>query len=403
MNFKNQSMAGKREIRNLRLVNLTKVIVALILFPMIHSCRQAESPFVKEINLSTDTHKRILKLSQIADSVKYIRLSTTPDSYLGEITKAIVTSNNIIISDRYTNSICVYDINGTFHNKIGSLGSETGQYTFIGDICFDESTGKVFIHGNPDKILGYSLDNKYLGSFGLAEYFVCYTYFSQGRFITYISYPNTYDKRQSSCIVVDENGRIVKSLLRQRHSFGKIKIGPFSNTYKMQDTICFWEAIDDVVYGVTDKLEIIPRFVLNLGSERISKKAFKTRESLNTAIREGATTLVSFVETSKFIIFNLVKNKFKKVCFYNKVDGSVFDIDYANGILFNDLDQGPNFQLIEQINQNTLLCILFPHEINSWRKSFLKIPGQEIHPLEKITNGISEMDNPVLVIINLKR
>ncbi|MFA5816187.1 MAG: 6-bladed beta-propeller, partial [Bacteroidales bacterium] len=95
----------------MRLDHLTKVFVALILFPMIHSCRQDESPLVKEIDLSIETNKRFVNLSQIADSVRYIRLATTSDSYLGEITKAIVTSNNIIVSDRYTNSIFVYDIN----------------------------------------------------------------------------------------------------------------------------------------------------------------------------------------------------------------------------------------------------------------------------------------------------
>ena len=65
------------------------------------------------------------KLSQIVDTVLYVRLETTSNSLLGEVSKIKVHNNKLFILDRrVAQALFCFDMNGNFNFKIEKGGSK---------------------------------------------------------------------------------------------------------------------------------------------------------------------------------------------------------------------------------------------------------------------------------------
>ena len=92
-----------------------KIILSILLFTFIYtSCKQTDikGEFCPDLLVeSVDT----LYYSTFVDSIKYIHLETSEECLIGEISDAILTSNNIFIFDKYKQVIWIFGKHSVNH------------------------------------------------------------------------------------------------------------------------------------------------------------------------------------------------------------------------------------------------------------------------------------------------
>jgi hypothetical protein len=394
---------GKILVYNI-LNNSPKYLFIIVMSLTISACSNHVKP-IKQVPIIDFENSRIdhtLFLSQIADSIKYVQLESGSDSYIGEISEAFLLSDKIVIVDKYTNSVVYFTRNGEFITKIETFGHKETKYSIINDVDFDSTMNTIYIQSK-DSIYKFSADCVKCQAIGLNGILIRNTFFVNDHFVTFVSYPNTYNKLHSSCLVLNNHGRLEKTLLPQLHPFGRLKIGPFSNAYKISDTISFWQGISDTIYGVTKDFDVVPRYVMKFDKKRLPNKAYKSIETLNKSIRQGATTLITFYEANSFFIFNVVKEGQKRYYYYDKSTENCFELKDNKEFLINDIDSGPNIQNIIQIRDNLMLAVIFPSELNVWLGKEANNKERISKFLPQILNDLSDKDNPLISLIYLKK
>ena len=106
--------------------------------------------------------EREVKLSEIADSVTYIRLETTDNGLVKYFKASLMrrTSKYYIFGEMQ--NVIQFTRNGKFVRNIGRRGQGPGEYNYIRQVDVDEKTGKVYIYSNR-RIHVYDLETgKYL-------------------------------------------------------------------------------------------------------------------------------------------------------------------------------------------------------------------------------------------------
>jgi hypothetical protein len=113
--------------------------------------------------------------SQIFENFKVIVLETNNNSVIGSVSSVRFCNDHIIVLDNNTsNSVFVFDINGKFIRKIGSIGKGPGEFITPYAISTDESKNEIAIY---DAILNriqlYSLSGTFIKSIQLDQTFGC--------------------------------------------------------------------------------------------------------------------------------------------------------------------------------------------------------------------------------------
>jgi hypothetical protein len=110
-----------------------------------------------------------MNTSQLFKQVTPIILEVTPNSLLRGIDRMYATNELLIIMDRSTYSVFVFNREGKFLRKIGSRGQGPGEYVSVSDFCVDTVNKTIYLSDyNARKIHHYDLySGKYLQSIKL--------------------------------------------------------------------------------------------------------------------------------------------------------------------------------------------------------------------------------------------
>jgi len=87
-----------------------------------------------------------IKLSELFASVTPIVLETTKESLIGNISKAVITPEYIIVFDAsVAKALFLFRKDGTFLHKFGRVGNGPGEYSHIASFCYDNATGTIYM------------------------------------------------------------------------------------------------------------------------------------------------------------------------------------------------------------------------------------------------------------------
>ena len=152
------------------------------------------------------TGEKTLNVSVFADTVVYIPLETTAESFIGHIEQLWMNDSLILISD-LNQGLLLFDRDGAFIRKIGKNGRGPGEYLSIfafdvlGDTVYVSSTGR-------SGFLKYGFDGSFLGEIKLDYQPVYFGFTVDQRFVDYdyengkiYNYNNGFD--QPDTIVVE--------------------------------------------------------------------------------------------------------------------------------------------------------------------------------------------------------
>lgn len=136
----------------------TTSIFLMILF-LGYSCKDNSKTLLKEYNIN---------ISHVSDSLQsaiksytILRLDNQPEAYIPFISKFILADQYLLFKNESKQSIIIYDKSGKYINSISKKGRGPGEYLYISDFMFDETTRDITICDN-DRLKKYSFNGDFI-------------------------------------------------------------------------------------------------------------------------------------------------------------------------------------------------------------------------------------------------
>ena len=84
------------------------------------------------------TENSPIRLSEVADSIRYIPLETSDSCLVGSVDKMLRTAKGeyILVDKEKSRAIYVFDAAGHFLNRIGKCGKGPAEYSMIEDVTY---------------------------------------------------------------------------------------------------------------------------------------------------------------------------------------------------------------------------------------------------------------------------
>lgn len=384
----------------MHLKNLFKIILALLI---LNSCKPSGNEYYTFDPRALKENE--ITLSDIADNVTYLPL---PNNFpISKANKFTFTDQLIYLwSDQ---GILVFNREENQLRNIGSKGRGPGEYLLSSFFSVDEETGKVYVLDQGDIVKIYSKEGEFLKSIPLQNFgsFASINFFESTLLVTYAF---QFGGSLYSCVIFDTSGNVIKKREIGIPAFSSI-FNASRHTYKYGNNVYYWNNYIDTVFSVLPDLSIEPSFFISPGEHRIPK----TRNiPLNPY--EKYLILENIFETGRYLI---IQYYFRKpiLLLYDKYDKESFliNLEYeqntnARGIE-NDLDAGPKFlpdQYISENGREYLVRVIDPLNIKTivssdeFKLSEPKYQDKK-RVLEKLANNLKEDDNPVLMMVRLKK
>jgi hypothetical protein len=397
-------------------------------------------------NISIDIEKNINNLEEIylsdyCKSIKYVVLENRKDLPLAWISQIDFNGNKILVTDM--KNCLLYNSEGRFINKIGSQGRGPGEYEYVVGQGFIQP-GCMFIHDIFD-MLEYTESGLYIRKHKIFfmsnndenEPVNSFLVIDDSLFFGHVS--NTTGEAKLKAVLKSKNGAIVKTFKnyvlfkRKQPVFSGFE--DFAHIYRFNGSVFYKEFYNDTLFRLDKGLKLVPEYNFYLGKY---KEPLSTRELVQLGLRMQPYiyiwnvfqtkdlmflvtdftgrfpvtrrtprtimgTITSMYNTTK--ILGVFDRKTKTLTFSSPTctDNPLF----TSG-LYNDIDGGPKFMPVKQINDSTMVMWIKPEELiahiasDDFRKSVPKYPEKK-KALEEMVNRLTILDNPVLMYVTFKK
>jgi hypothetical protein len=426
-------------------INLKVIGISVLL--MFSTCilGQKKLNSLPQINIGANVkNMQKIYLSQFTNNLKYIPLEFSQDNPIGVIYSITFSEKYILINDSKT--CLLFDIEGHFIRSIGKRGRGPGEYQLL--ICSRLYKDRIYLQSIFD-LFEYKTDgtfvrkikNRFMFNNSTYQYTRNWIIINDSLFFSHM--PNPTGNIQYKALLTNNDGEIIK-LFTNHILFYREKAITISDDnahiYKFDKMIYFKEYYNDTLFYLDCQYELIPEYVFNLGKY---KEPLSGREK---PLAEWGKSQLNFIfipnvfQTDKYLF---IKCQFgdhfpaKKLTSQTVTlpDGNVYtkwyNTTYALGIyniqtktisfceptstdnplftsgIYNDIDAGPRFFPDMQVNDSTLVMWLKPSDlINHIKTSEFKnnVPKYLNYKkqLEDLTNNLSDLDNPVLMLVTFK-
>lgn len=375
----------------------------LILIILTTSCKSQNNGLFEFDPRSPDENK--ITLAEIADDISYIPLDNSFP--IGLIYDNLKLVNNTIYLSSKDIGILKFNRNGKLLTKIGSIGRGPGEYTYFKYFIVDENTGTIYVEDSGNIVKVYSGRGSFLRRFSLKEYGGSLDALDSNDSKLFASYNLQFGDAKFEWIIFDTIGNLIKKKERT--------IPPFNSnwlegggTYIFDHKISYWNQYVDTVFSILSDLSLNPSFTFIPGEHRLPKSNIIDPKKLKQYMH-----IYKIFETSRFIVIEYFYER-RYFVLINKKNRKSF-ITYLesddNGGILNDLDGGMKFlpkSYFVENGQEYMIGLLNPYQIKArvvsseFKNSTPKYPEKE-KELEKLTNNLKETDNPVLMLVRLKK
>ena len=286
---------------------IIKPINSIIIGLSILSCGNSQTlsgdySSVETITIDIEDH-RFVSLDNIVEKVDFVRLETTEDCIIGDISHLFFVDNKIIVADQLTSqSIFVFDINGKFLNRVSHLGNGPHEYLDITDVDVTPS-GLIVIKDNvKDKLLFFEPNGKFVkeridieGGMDLAfidEHSIA--------FDTFTSHAPTKEKFKGASLAVCDGDNNIQYLFGENIAEENVfNVRRPECLYRYGNKAYFAPHWDKNIYEVTTD-SIIAKYRLEFLPDDVLNYKFKTSDELNTLMKDYPFFNGSFIEMQDY-------------------------------------------------------------------------------------------------------
>lgn len=353
-----------------------------------------------------------IALSEISDEVTYIPLSNSIP--LEVISSNIYFGNNTIYFPSRDIGILAFTREGKFIGKIGSIGRGPGEYITYTRFCIDEKSGRVYVADIKNVIKVFSRTGQLLRSFPLTDYGDIIENIKFYNFKIFIQYGIQFKNANYEWIFCDTIGNVIKKQIRHLPIF-TTNWGGGNFTYMFENQISYYNPFTDTVFSVLPDLTEKPSFKISPGEHRKPRSNLSVEQIMS----EKYMDLTNIFETNRYfvIIYNYSKKHYlalidkhtqKPYLIYFEHDDTG---EHATSGIENDFDGGSWFFPVSYFTERGreyMVGLQDPYQIkkrvasDEFKKSTPKYPEKK-KELEKLANSLKETDNPVLIMVKLKK
>ncbi|WP_162174241.1 6-bladed beta-propeller [Flavobacterium daejeonense] len=316
---------------------------------------------------------------------KYVKLEINDDCILGNIKKIILDGNKLYILDtKAVKAVCVFDTNGKFLNKIGTIGKGPGEYQTPIDFYIDKKNGAVIILDLfLKKTISYDFTGKYLMQNNLPFNCISIEKFEKHYLLKAATSGGIETAKKRYKFQNWDEKQITNKFL----AIPKNQQGDFSLSnplIRFGNKITYSEAFNDTIYRFADGVynsKIYVDFGIKKLPEKISNLSLADKiQAVSSKTLDYRLFINNNFETNRFIYFTFLSKEGKSNCIHDLVKNKTY--------IFNQLITFNNKPIETTItgtaDNNTVYTIIDP--------------SSEIAKEFKIGN----LDNPGLLLFKVK-
>lgn len=427
-----------------RILKLVWIIGILLLAYCTNDQKRTQALEVLDIEGSIGKME-VWNLSQFASSIRYVTLETKIENYLSYIKDYREVDKNLIIIN--LKQCLLFDNDGKFVRQIGIPGRGPGEYQFIDRVGVINDS--ILTIQNLYDLINYRFDgsvvNQQKNFFRLNdsndEYIQNWIILDDSLYFGHL--PNTTGLIDNKALIFNQTRVIKKSyknyILFKREKTVASGFEDFAHIYPFDKKIYYKEFYNDTMFVLNDDLNLIPKYVFNLGkfAEPTSERAklpsqdnkmfeflyiwevFQTDNNLFISCQFGdhfpakrLTPRIVNLPDGRSVTLTRNTNRALGVFDKNSRILSFCQPTSSDNTLFtsgfyNDIDGGPRFYPTKQVNDSTMLMWInaedFLKHISSddFKNSTPKYPEKK-KQLEELAKNVTVFDNPILMYVTFK-
>lgn len=375
----------------------------LILIFLLVSCKSHQNSLYEFDPKALEENK--ITLAEIADDILYIPLDNSLQ--IGMIYKFKMINNSIYLSSKDI-GIMVFNIEGQILRSIGSVGRGPGEYSYFKNFSIDVKTGTIYVEDRSSNIKVYSSSGSFLRSFSLRDYGGDLDAIELHDSKLFASYFLQFGDSKFAWLILDTLGNIIKKKERNIPAFSSNWLEG-GGAYVFNHNISFWNQYVDTVYSISPELKYLASFIFSPGEHRLPKadivdpfKQLKLYMHIEQIFETSRFLVIRYFFKKRALVL-IDKNNRKSFLTYLGSDD--------NCGIFNDLDGGPMFLPESYFLENGreyMIGLISPYQIRTrlvgteFKNSTSKYPEKK-KEFVKLANSLKETDNPVLMIVRLKK
>lgn len=381
--------------------DLTYLLCCVFVFSFLYSCSEKETTTTLEtinIDYNNEVNVENSLTTNYFKSRKLIKLETTKESLISNISRLIVFDNYYFIFDQDTKSIYKFNEFGKYISKINRIGKGPGQYLKISDFTIDTKEKQIILLSNtPNDLMYFDLDFNFIKQTKNTEY---YSYISTDQSSMYLI--NSLAKYDGNYISINHGDKHNEFLPVESFIKDKVFYSQRPNIIK-SDHIYFFKVYDNIVYEVAEN-NVLPKYQIEFGEKAVGQNLIEENELMNIfqiCSKEGLICRINdFREGDHYLTFGMWP--FNKIVIYNKKEkiGQLFSTFYdpVTGLYLSEIigydGIGDDMMFLvrpEQFINNVL---------NNKNKEEL-VQDKLYASYKEIANSLTPSDNPILMVYSL--
>ena len=357
----------------------------------------------KAIEVNIDLNNDCLPFDSLMTKVSYVKLETTGDNLIGEISQLLFVDDKIIVVDVWKSKIItVYDMKGHYLYKIGSQGQGPQEYAFFTHVSLTPDKKMLVITDMGSTSLKYySIDGQFIKSIK------CPYWFTTSEFVT----DNLIAGFTDGGNVISDENEDYNPLLGVTDLLGNISSSAFQSYYRKEYTSTIFEPIrkfeDRVLYNNpnTDSIYLLTSNSIELAYHlniKGAKPMIINEDITNDLLREHRRNNPffngDFIELKDGAIFHIFESGFPGYRFgiYSNAKQRTFccnDIRYSPFFCFFDAPKA-------RYGDNTVVVDTRSDIVLAYKDELYKLGKKE--EIDEFYKDLTEDSNPVLFFYELK-
>jgi hypothetical protein len=358
-----------------------------------------------------------ISLADIVDDILYIPLDNNIP--IGISYKLKITKDNIYLSTKDV-GILKFDRSGKLICVIGTHGRGPGEVWYGMDYTIDERTGNVFVM-DKNEIKVYSKSGTFKRSINYSKFITGLggdiEIFNSSLFIPdYIQEGNS----NYNWIIFDTLGNLISKKVNSVPPFS-INVMLPGQIYKFEDKLFYFNLVNDTIFSISPDLKSKGAYLFSKGNYRFPNTdfTFKSPMELYDFFKPA-----DMFESKQFIFLtysyldryalSIIDKKSKRIYLaYKYVEKTGLKVKTMPFIM-NNLDAGmpwssrsiSNYYI--ENDSEYITTLISPFDLKSlvltdeFKKTVPKYPDKK-KKLENMASNLRETDNPILMIVKLKK
>ncbi len=369
---------------------------------------------VLEISPETFSDNKI-SLAEIADDIKYIPLDNSFP--IRAINSLRINNDNIYLNIKYS-GIALFDRQGKFVRNIGHIGDGPGEYKGI-RFTVDDRNKRIYIL-DQHKIIIYSQSGKFIREFPYVDYILGGAGgIDMLKSSLFISDDILYGNSKFNWIFLDTLGNLVSKKVNSIPPF-ETSLTLRGGIYKFKNKLYYFNHFNDTVFSISADLKdnaayIFSKYAHLRPKEEHGVKLYSRADSL---FRTGG-----MFETKHFILIEYTYQNNSAIFLLNKKtkntslayrSGMIPGSNHTRACLINDLDGGmplslrPAYCYYAENGSEFIASVMNPFDLKDYIlsdefKNMAAKKPEKKKELEDLANSLKEFDNPILMIVKLKK